>query len=110
MGGKGDLMIPKYRMYLREPADNYPFKMNLRSRHFLRLWLKESILVDVTDWELPFRIRTILNLFLWSLLHAVGFGNRKVRNYQKADTVPASKIRRSIRSNVKSIVCILCFG
>jgi len=87
-------------------ADNYPFKNEFKKSILKAIGLRESIL---GRWslllELPFRIRTS-NTFMESWQLCLENGRCA---YQKAIT-SASKIRRSIRSNVKVLLCILCFG
>lgn len=97
-GGKGDLMIP-YAHVFEGTADNYPFKNELKKSDFegFGLGVYSGSMVTVLGTSL--QNKDILTYFMKSSWHAIGL-EMEGAHYQKA-IQSASKIRRSIRSNVK---------
>jgi len=97
-GGKGDLMIPSAHIF-EGTADNYPFKNELCSKDFEGhdLLVKEGTMVTVLGTSL--QNKDILRFFYESTWNVVGLEMEGV-HYQKA-IQSASKIRKSIQSNVK---------
>ncbi|WP_281543358.1 DUF6909 family protein [Maribacter aestuarii] len=97
-GGKGDLMIPSAHIF-EGTADNYPFKNELCAEDFKGHGLKvfEGTMVTVLGTSL--QNRDILKFFHKSTWNVIGLEMEGV-HYQKA-IQSASKIRKSIRENVK---------
>jgi len=97
-GGKGDLMIPNAHVF-EGTADNYPFKNELKKDDFegYGLGVYTGTMISVLGTSL--QNKDILTYFMDSSWNAVGL-EMEGAHYQKA-IQSASKIRRSIRSNVK---------
>ncbi|RAI93795.1 DUF6909 family protein [Algoriphagus yeomjeoni] len=97
-GGKGDLMIPNAHVF-EGTADNYPFKNELKKADFegFGLGVYEGPMISVLGTSL--QNKDILTYFMESSWKAVGL-EMEGAHYQKA-IQSASKIRKSIRSNVK---------
>lgn len=97
-GGKGDLMIPTAHVF-EGTADNYPFKNELKKSDFegYGLGVYQGSMITVLGTSL--QNKDILTYFMKSSWKAVGL-EMEGAHYQKA-IQSASKIRRSIRSNVK---------
>lgn len=97
-GGKGDLMVPHSHVF-EGTADNYPFKNELKKSDFegYGLGVYEGAMITVLGTSL--QNRDILTYFMDSSWRAVGL-EMEGAHYQKAIQA-ASKIRGSIRSNVK---------
>ncbi|SIN75561.1 DUF6909 family protein [Algoriphagus halophilus] len=97
-GGKGDLMIPNSHIF-EGTADNYPFKNELKKSDFegYGLGVYQGSMITVLGTSL--QNRDILTYFMKSSWSAVGL-EMEGAHYQKA-IQSASKIRRSIKSNVK---------
>ncbi len=97
-GGKGDLMIPSAHIF-EGTADNYPFKNELSGDDFRGNGLKvlEGTMVTVLGTSL--QNKDILKFFHESTWEVIGLEMEGV-HYQKA-IQSASKIRRSIREDVK---------
>ncbi|GGF39566.1 DUF6909 family protein [Echinicola rosea] len=97
-GNKGDLMIPNSHVF-EGTADNYPFKNQLRPADFdgYGLGVYEGPMITVLGTSL--QNKDVLNYFLESSWKAIGL-EMEGAHYQKA-LQAASKIRRSIRKNVK---------
>jgi hypothetical protein len=97
-GGKGDLMIPSSHIF-EGTADNYPFKNELKKSDFegFGLGVYQGSMITVLGTSL--QNRDILTYFMESSWNAVGL-EMEGAHYQKA-IQSASKIRRSIPSNVK---------
>ncbi len=97
-GGKGDLMIPSAHIF-EGTADNYPFKNELCAADFKNHGLKvfEGTMVTVLGTSL--QNKDILRFFHKSTWNVIGLEMEGV-HYQKA-IQSASKIRRSIREDVK---------
>lgn len=97
-GGKGDLMIPNSHIF-EGTADNYPFKNELKIADFegYGLGVYQGSMITVLGTSL--QNRDILTYFMKSSWNAVGL-EMEGAHYQKA-IQSASKIRRSIKSNVK---------
>lgn len=97
-GGKGDLMIPNAHVF-EGTADNYPFKNELKKADFegFGLGVYAGPMISVLGTSL--QNKDILTYFMESSWKAVGL-EMEGAHYQKA-IQSASKIRRSIRSNVK---------
>lgn len=97
-GGKGDLMIPNAHIF-EGTADNYPFKNELSATDFEGNDLKvfEGSMVTVLGTSL--QNRDVLKFFHESTWNVVGLEMEGV-HYQKA-IQSASRIRKSIRNNVK---------
>lgn len=97
-GGKGDLMIPTAHIF-EGTADNYPFKNELKKSNFegYGLGVYQGSMITVLGTSL--QNRDILTYFMKSSWSAVGL-EMEGAHYQKA-IQSASKIRRSIKSNVK---------
>lgn len=97
-GGKGDLMIPSAHIF-EGTADNYPFKNELCAADFEGYGLKvfEGTMVTVLGTSL--QNKDILKFFHQSTWNVIGLEMEGV-HYQKA-IQSASKIRKSIRENVK---------
>jgi hypothetical protein len=97
-GGKGDLMIPNSHVF-EGTADNYPFKNEFKKSDFegYGLGVYSGSMVTVLGTSL--QNKDILTYFMKSSWHAVGL-EMEGAHYQKA-IQSSSKIRRSIRSNVK---------
>ncbi|WP_425235151.1 DUF6909 family protein [Ulvibacterium sp.] len=97
-GGKGDLMIPSAHIF-EGTADNYPFKNELCKKDFEGYGLQvfEGAMVTVLGTSL--QNKDILKFFHQSTWNVIGLEMEGV-HYQKA-IQSASKIRNSIRENVK---------
>ncbi|MGB5378672.1 DUF6909 family protein [Muriicola sp.] len=97
-GGKGDLMIPSAHIF-EGTADNYPFHNELKGEDFKGNGLKvmEGTMVTVLGTSL--QNKDILKFFHESTWEVIGLEMEGV-HYQKA-IKSASKIRRSIREDVK---------
>ena len=97
-GGKGDLMIPSAHIF-EGTADNYPFQNELSGDDFKGNGLKvmEGTMVTVLGTSL--QNKDILKFFHESTWEVIGLEMEGV-HYQKA-IQSASKIRRSIREDVK---------
>ncbi len=97
-GGKGDLMIPTAHIF-EGTADNYPFQNELSGDDFRGNGLKvmEGTMVTVLGTSL--QNKDILKFFHESTWEVIGLEMEGV-HYQKA-IQSASKIRRSIREDVK---------
>lgn len=97
-GCKGDLMIPSAHIF-EGTADNYPFKNELCAQDFEghELQVFEGTMVTVLGTSL--QNRDILKFFHRSTWNVIGLEMEGV-HYQKA-IQSASKIRRSIREDVK---------
>jgi hypothetical protein len=97
-GGKGDLMIPNAHVF-EGTADNYPFKNELKKADFegFGLGVYEGPMISVLGTSL--QNKDILTYFMQSSWKAIGL-EMEGAHYQKA-IQSASKIRKSIRSNVK---------
>jgi hypothetical protein len=97
-GGKGDLMIPSAHIF-EGTADNYPFQNELSGDDFRGNGLKvmEGTMVTVLGTSL--QNKDILKFFHESTWEVIGLEMEGV-HYQKA-IQSASKIRRSIREDVK---------
>ena len=97
-GGKGDLMIPNAHVF-EGTADNYPFKNELKKADFegFGLGVYSGPMISVLGTSL--QNKDILTYFMQSSWKAVGL-EMEGAHYQKA-IQSASKIRKSIRSNVK---------
>jgi len=97
-GGKGDLMIPSAHIF-EGTADNYPFENELSATDFEGYGLKvfEGAMITVLGTSL--QNKDILKFFHKSTWNVIGLEMEGV-HYQKA-IQSASKIRRSIREDVK---------
>ncbi len=97
-GGKGDLMIPSAHVF-EGTSDNYPFKNELSAKDFQGYGLEvfEGTMVTVLGTSL--QNRDILKFFHKSTWNVIGLEMEGV-HYQKA-IQSASKIRRSIREDIK---------
>ncbi|WP_026969959.1 DUF6909 family protein [Algoriphagus terrigena] len=97
-GGKGDLMVPNSHVF-EGTADNYPFRNELKKSDFegYGLGVYDGSMITVLGTSL--QNRDILTYFMESSWNAVGL-EMEGAHYQKAIQA-ASKIRGSIRSNVK---------
>lgn len=97
-GGKGDLMIPSAHVF-EGTADNYPFHNELKGSDFdgYGLGVYEGAMVTVLGTSL--QNKDILRFFHKSTWNVIGLEMEGV-HYQKA-IQSASKIRKSIRDNVK---------
>ncbi|WP_200978558.1 hypothetical protein [Echinicola sp. 20G] len=97
-GNKGDLMIPSSHVF-EGTADNYPFKNQLKPDDFkgYDLGVYEGPMITVLGTSL--QNKDVLNYFMESSWKAIGL-EMEGAHYQKA-IQSASKIRRSIRKNVK---------
>lgn len=97
-GGKGDLMIPSAHIF-EGTADNYPFRNELTGEDFQGYGLSvlEGTMVTVLGTSL--QNRDILKFFHDSTWGVIGLEMEGV-HYQKA-VQSASKIRKSIRNDVK---------
>ncbi len=97
-GGKGDLMIPSAHIF-EGTSDNYPFKNELSAKDFEGYGLEvfEGTMVTVLGTSL--QNRDILKFFHKSTWNVIGLEMEGV-HYQKA-IQSASKIRRSIREDIK---------
>ncbi|MFC3414649.1 DUF6909 family protein [Algoriphagus hitonicola] len=97
-GGKGDLMIPDSHVF-EGTADNYPFKNELKKSDFEGYGLGVYTGSMVTVLGTSLQNKDILQYFMESSWNAIGL-EMEGAHYQKA-IQSASKIRKSIRSNVK---------
>ncbi|GLB52901.1 hypothetical protein NBRC110019_19410 [Neptunitalea chrysea] len=97
-GGKGDLMIPNAHIF-EGTADNYPFNNELCAADFENNDLKvfEGSMVTVLGTSL--QNKDVLKFFHESTWNVIGLEMEGV-HYQKA-IQSASKIRKSIRNDVK---------
>ncbi len=97
-GGKGDIMIPSAHVF-EGTADNYPFKNMLKRSHFEANGLKICKGAMITVLGTSLQNRDILKFFHDSTWDVIGL-EMEGAHYQKA-IQSASKIRKSISSNVK---------
>lgn len=97
-GGKGDLMVPNSHVF-EGTADNYPFRNELKKSDFEGYGLGVYSGAMITVLGTSLQNRDILTYFMESSWKAVGL-EMEGAHYQKA-IQSASKIRGSIRSNVK---------
>ena len=97
-GGKGDIMIPSAHVF-EGTADNYPFKNMLKRSHFEESSLKTYKGAMITVLGTSLQNRDILKFFHDSTWDVIGL-EMEGAHYQKA-IQSASKIRKSISSNVK---------
>lgn len=97
-GKKGDIMIPSSHVF-EGTADNYPFRNELKPADFEGYGLEvyEGPMITVLGTSL--QNKDVLQYFLQSSWKAVGL-EMEGAHYQKA-LQSASKIRNSIRKNVK---------
>lgn len=97
-GGKGDIMVPNSHVF-EGTADNYPFRNELKKSDFegYGLGVYQGSMITVLGTSL--QNRDILTYFMESSWKTVGL-EMEGAHYQKA-IQSASKIRGSIRSNVK---------
>jgi hypothetical protein len=97
-GNKGDIMIPNAHIF-EGTADNYPFKNELNSNDFkgYGLGVYDGPMITVLGTSL--QNRDVLGYFMESSWKAAGL-EMEGAHYQKA-IQSASKIRNSIRKNVK---------
>ncbi len=97
-GDKGDLMIPSAHMF-EGTADNYPFRNELCKADFEGYGLNvyEGTMVTVLGTSL--QNKDVLTFFQQSTWNVIGLEMEGV-HYQKA-VQSASKIRKSIKENVK---------
>lgn len=97
-GKKGDIMIPSSHVF-EGTADNYPFKNELKAADFLGYGLNvyEGPMITVLGTSL--QNKDVLQYFMKSSWKAIGL-EMEGAHYQKA-LQSASKIRNSIRKNVK---------
>ncbi len=97
-GNKGDLMIPSSHVF-EGTADNYPFRNELKKEDFENYDLAayEGPMITVLGTSL--QNKDVLQYFLDSSWKAIGL-EMEGAHYQKA-LQSASKIRNSIRKNVK---------
>lgn len=97
-GSKGDIMVPTAHVF-EGTADNYPIDNDLKKEDFenLGMHVTEGPMVSVLGTSL--QNVDVLNYFLESSWKAVGL-EMEGAHYQKA-IQSASKIRRSIREDVK---------
>mgnify|MGYP000117884089 CR=1 FL=1 len=97
-GGKGDIMIPNAHIF-EGTADNYPFKNELNHGDFENGGIKvlEGPMVTVLGTSL--QNKDLLGFFKESTWNVIGL-EMEGAHYQKAIQA-ASKIRRSIREDVK---------
>lgn len=97
-GNKGDIMIPNSHVF-EGTADNYPFKNELKKADFegFGLGVYEGPMITVLGTSL--QNKDVLTYFLESSWKAAGL-EMEGAHYQKA-IQSASKIRNSIRKNVK---------
>jgi len=97
-GKKGDIMIPSSHVF-EGTADNYPFKNELKADDFAGygLGVYEGAMITVLGTSL--QNKDVLRYFMNSSWKAIGL-EMEGAHYQKA-LQSASKIRNSIRKNVK---------
>jgi hypothetical protein len=97
-GGKGDIMIPTAHIF-EGTADNYPFKNQLKKKHFEAYGLEvfEGPMVSVLGTSL--QNKDILKFFHNSTWNVIGI-EMEGAHYQKA-IQSASKIRGNVSSKVK---------
>ena len=97
-GKKGDIMIPSSHVF-EGTADNYPFKNELKATDFngYGLGVYEGAMITVLGTSL--QNKDVLRYFMNSSWKAIGL-EMEGAHYQKA-IQSASKIRNSIRKNVK---------
>ncbi|MBK7871590.1 MAG: hypothetical protein IPJ74_13420 [Saprospiraceae bacterium] len=97
-GGKGDIMVPTAHIF-EGTADNYPLENDFTKADFIDsgLGVYEGPMISVLGTSL--QNKEILRYFLNSSWRAVGL-EMEGAHYQKAIQA-ASKIRKSIRSDVK---------
>jgi len=97
-GGKGDIMIPTAHIF-EGTADNYPFKNQLKKKHFENqgLLVFEGPMVSVLGTSL--QNKDILKFFHYSTWDVIGI-EMEGAHYQKA-IQSASKIRGNISQKVK---------
>ncbi len=97
-GGKGDIMIPTSHVF-EGTADNYPFRNELKTSDFAGFGIDtyEGPMITVLGTSL--QNKDVLSYFMNSSWKAIGL-EMEGAHYQKA-LQAASKIRNSIRKNVK---------
>lgn len=97
-GNKGDIMIPSSHVF-EGTADNYPFKNELKAADFegYGLGVYDGPMITVLGTSL--QNKDVLQYFMDSSWKAIGL-EMEGAHYQKA-IQSASKIRNSIRQNVK---------
>src|SRR5690606_28856741 len=97
-GKKGDIMIPSSHVF-EGTADNYPFRNELKAADFegFGLGVYEGAMITVLGTSL--QNKDVLRYFMNSSWKAIGL-EMEGAHYQKA-IQSASKIRNSIRKNVK---------
>ena len=97
-GKKGDIMIPSSHVF-EGTADNYPFRNELKAADFegYGLGVYEGAMITVLGTSL--QNKDVLRYFMNSSWKAIGL-EMEGAHYQKA-IQSASKIRNSIRKNVK---------
>lgn len=97
-GGKGDIMIPSAHVF-EGTADNYPFKNELNESMFVdkELSVFSGTMISVLGTSL--QNKDVLEFFHNSTWNVIGL-EMEGAHYQKA-VQAASKIRRSISSDVK---------
>ena len=97
-GKKGDIMIPSSHVF-EGTADNYPFKNELKAADFegYGLGVYDGAMITVLGTSL--QNKDVLRYFMNSSWKAIGL-EMEGAHYQKA-IQSASKIRNSIRKNVK---------
>ena len=95
-GGKGDIMIPSAHIF-EGTADNYPFENELKKEDFKDVDVYEGAMITVLGTSL--QNKDILEFFKNSTWQVIGL-EMEGAHYQKAIQA-ASKVRRSISSNVK---------
>lgn len=97
-GNKGDLMIPSSHVF-EGTADNYPFKNELKPDDFKGYGLEVYSGSMITVLGTSLQNKDVLQYFMNSSWNAIGL-EMEGAHYQKA-LQSASKIRNSIRKNVK---------
>lgn len=97
-GGKGDIMIPSAHVF-EGTADNYPFKNELEKSLFDDDDVKVCTGTMISVLGTSLQNRDVLKFFHDSTWNVIGL-EMEGAHYQKAIQA-ASKIRRSISSNVK---------
>jgi hypothetical protein len=97
-GKKGDIMIPSSHVF-EGTADNYPFKNELKPADFEGYGMDVYVGPMISVLGTSLQNKDVLQYFLQSSWKAVGL-EMEGAHYQKA-LQSASKIRNSIRKNVK---------
>ncbi|WP_310993432.1 DUF6909 family protein [Aequorivita marina] len=97
-GGKGDIMIPSAHVF-EGTADNYPFVNELENEDFKDDGVKVCTGTMISVLGTSLQNRDVLKFFHDSTWNVIGL-EMEGAHYQKAIQA-ASKIRRSISSNVK---------